>query len=60
VIEKNGDMEVEKKKWLSLIEDYGHFSNPDFIHPFFGKMTTEQIRYFVYKHIDHHLRQFKG
>jgi Protein of unknown function (DUF1569) len=60
VMDNNGDMEIEKKKWMSLIEDYAHFSNHDFIHPFFGKMTTEQIGYFVYKHIDHHLRQFKG
>ena len=58
VKETTGDVEAEKKKWIKLIEEYEHFSNPDFIHSFFGKMTKEQIGYLDYKHIDHHLRQF--
>ena len=58
--EKNGDISTEKLKWISLIEEYAHYSNPDFIHDFFGKMTIEQIGYFVYKHTDHHLRQFNS
>ncbi|MEO6883258.1 MAG: DUF1569 domain-containing protein [Bacteroidia bacterium] len=53
-----GDIEAEKSKWIILIEEYEYFSNPDFIHSFFGKMTKEQIGYMAYKHIDHHLRQF--
>jgi hypothetical protein len=60
IITDNGNIEVQKAEWISKIEQYAHFSNHDFIHPFFGKMTTEQIGYFIYKHIDHHLRQFKG
>jgi hypothetical protein len=35
-----------------------NYSNEDFIHDFFGKMTKEQIGVFAYKHTDHHLRQF--
>lgn len=54
----NGDVLSEKAKWIAQIEGYAHFSNPDFIHPFFGKMTTEQIGQMAYKHADHHLRQF--
>ena len=54
----NGDMLQERAKWIAKIQDYAHFSNPDFIHPFFGAMTREQIGPFVYKHTDHHLRQF--
>lgn len=56
--EKSGDLATEKKKWISGIDGYGEFSNASIIHPFFGKMTREQIGYLVYKHTDHHLRQF--
>lgn len=58
VREKLGDMELEKAKWIGLFSKYGHFSNPDFIHDFFGRMTQEQIGLLAYKHADHHLRQF--
>lgn len=53
-----GDLQAERQKWIELINGYGSFSNPEFIHPFFGKMTQEQIGNYVYKHTDHHLRQF--
>ncbi|WP_448634870.1 DUF1569 domain-containing protein [Pedobacter panaciterrae] len=43
---------------MNLIADFENFSNDKFIHDFFGKMTREQIGIFVYKHSDHHLRQF--
>lgn len=56
--DQNGDVASEKAKWIALIEAYAHFSNSNFIHSFFGPMSKEQIGYFVYKHIDHHLRQF--
>jgi Protein of unknown function (DUF1569) len=56
--EKNGNVEAEKKKWINLIEDYENYSNPGFIHDFFGKMTREQVGLLAYKHTDHHLRQF--
>ena len=58
--ELNGDIESEKKKWISLIEGYENYSNPGFIHDFFGKMTKEQIGILAYKHTDHHLRQFNA
>jgi Protein of unknown function (DUF1569) len=57
-ISGNGDIAWEKKKWIGLIEEYEHFTNPDFVHPFAGKMTEEQIGRLAYKHADHHLRQF--
>lgn len=60
IVTENGDVPSEKAKWIALIEGYEHFSNPGFVHAFFGKMTKEQIGYMVYKHIDHHLRQFNG
>ena len=58
--ETSGDFATEKTKWIALIEAYKNFPNTKFIHPFFGKMTKEQIGYFAYKHSDHHLRQFKS
>lgn len=58
ISEKSGDIESEKKEWIDRIAEYSGFSKADFIHPFFGRMTTEQIGYFAYKHADHHLRQF--
>ncbi len=56
--ETNGDFASEKMKWVSLMEEYAQYSNNDFEHWFFGKMTIEQVGFFVYKHTDHHLRQF--
>ena len=60
ISETNGDIESEKIKLISLMNEYSQYSFPDFsfVHPFFGKMTKEQIGYHAYKHIDHHLRQF--
>lgn len=57
-IKENVDVAEEKVKWLKLLNEYGDFSGSGFIHPFFGPMTAEQTGYMVYKHIDHHLRQF--
>ncbi len=56
--EKTGDLEIQRKKWIDELEEYANFPNDEFIHPFFGKMTKEEVGYFVYKHSDHHLRQF--
>ena len=58
--ETDGDVASEKAKWTSLLEEYANFSNQNFVHPFFGKMTKEQIGYLAYKHSDHHLRQFNS
>ncbi len=55
--ETSGDINNEKIKWVAIIEQYEHFNQGNFIHPFFGKMTKEQIGYMAYKHTDHHLRQ---
>lgn len=57
--ERTGDFEADRKKWIRLLEDYENFSNPAFIHDFFGKMTKEEIGILAYKHTDHHLTQFK-
>lgn len=58
--ETSGDIEAKKKEWAELIKSYENYSNPAFIHDFFGKMTKEQIGFMAYKHTDHHLRQFNS
>lgn len=58
ITEKAGNIMSEKSKWVALINEYAQYSNDDFEHWFFGKMTKDQVGHFVYKHTDHHLRQF--
>lgn len=58
--ETSGDIAQLKQKWIQLIESYEHYSNPAFIHDFFGKMNQEQIGIMAYKYTDHHLRQFNS
>lgn len=56
--EKAGDIALQKAEWIRRICEYEHFDNQNFVHPFFGTMTREQVGRFVHKHHDHHLRQF--
>jgi Protein of unknown function (DUF1569) len=57
-IKDEGDIWSEKTIWITLMGRYANYSKPFIVHPFFGRMSKEQIGYFVYKHTDHHLRQF--
>lgn len=59
-LEEHGDLGALKKQWITLIDQHEPFLNQDFVHPFFGKMTKEQIGIHAYKHVDHHLRQFNS
>jgi hypothetical protein len=56
--DKGGDVDLHKKIWIEQIAAYEHYSNPAFVHDFFGRMTVDQIGIFAFKHMDHHLRQF--
>lgn len=56
-----GNVDSQKQAWLQLLDKYPTMQPEDyrsFTHPFFGKMNSEQVSQFAYKHIDHHLRQF--
>jgi len=58
-IKGDGNLDEQKNIWINLIKRYNQkVSFAEFVHPFFGKMTKDQIGIYVYKHIDHHLRQF--
>jgi len=54
------NLNEERRHLITLVNSYPEYNWPDnsFIHPFFGKMTREQIGILVWLHLDHHLRQF--
>jgi hypothetical protein len=54
------DLQEERQKLIALLDSYKDYNLPDyaFIHPFFGKMTREQLFRLVYLHLHHHLSQF--
>lgn len=58
VTQNINNLEFEKDKWKLLVERYSAFGQENFNHWFFGKMTKNQLGQFVYKHCDHHLKQF--
>jgi hypothetical protein len=58
IVETGIDFASEKKRWTELVQSYGQFSGDGFVHPFFGFLNKDQMGIFVYKHADHHLRQF--
>jgi hypothetical protein len=63
VVADTRDFAAEKARLLSLID---RFAQRDVAavgketHAFFGKLTGEEWGELMYKHIDHHLRQFGG
>ena len=54
------DLQEERRRLIALVNSYLQYDRPDnsFIHPFFGKMTRDQIGIMAYLHLDHHLKQF--
>lgn len=54
----DGDLALHKTEWENRIRQYANYNQTNFVHPFFGPMTREQVGLLAYKHIDHHLRQF--
>lgn len=63
VVADTRDFAAEKARLLALID---RFAQRDAAavgketHAFFGKLTGEEWGELMYKHIDHHLRQFGG
>jgi hypothetical protein len=55
------DLEAEQAKLMTLVNRFvasgrgGCTTHP---HPFFGRMTPDEWGVLMYKHLDHHLRQF--
>lgn len=62
VSDKSVDFNKEKATWISYLEKFSKLNEKELegkIHPFFGKMTGKQWNVLIYKHIDHHLKQFE-
>jgi len=63
VVNDQRDFGAEKTRLLSLIERFAQRDRAEVgkeAHAFFGKLTGEEWGELMYKHIDHHLRQFGG
>ncbi|TDX02103.1 DUF1569 domain-containing protein [Dinghuibacter silviterrae] len=58
IIREEGDIAQEKAAWIACLRSYGDKPGPGIVHPFFGRLTGEQVGAMAYKHADHHLRQF--
>lgn len=57
------NFEEEKKKLIALLKQFtsaGEKGVTNHPHPFFGKLTPAEWWIGMYKHLDHHLRQFGG
>ncbi len=61
IMKHEPDLAIARDRLTSLIDRFSTggaaacTTNP---HPFFGKLTPEEWAILMYKHIDHHLRQF--
>jgi len=61
VVGDDGDFESERERLIKLIDRFaatgapGCTSHP---HAFFGSLTPDEWAILMYKHLDHHLRQF--
>lgn len=53
------DFEKEKQGLIAMIENFSEATMSDEPHPIFGKMTKEQWSKGTWKHLDHHLQQFR-
>ncbi|HKV73715.1 MAG TPA: DUF1569 domain-containing protein [Gemmatimonadales bacterium] len=60
-VDDDRDLDSERLRLLRLLDRFsaagsaGCTTHP---HPFFGALTSEQWSILMYKHLDHHLRQF--
>lgn len=55
----NLDFETERNNLITMIDKVSSYTQPIYgRHPFFGPMQTKDWHLFLYKHLDHHLRQF--
>lgn len=63
VVSETCDFAAERTRLLALINTFaerGETAAAKETHAFFGKMTGKEWGELMYKHIDHHLRQFGG
>jgi hypothetical protein len=61
VVKDERDLETERARLYGLIDRFaaaGPVSCTTHPHAFFGRLTPEEWAILMYKHLDHHLRQF--
>ena len=61
IIKGDRDFDLEKAELTKLINKFysvGPMGITKYPHPMFGKLTPEQWGQAMFKHVDHHLRQF--
>lgn len=52
------DFAAAQAGWLTSLEAYADYDADVFVHDFFGPLSYEELGAFVWKHSDHHLKQF--
>jgi hypothetical protein len=61
VVQDERDLSTEREQLLALIDRFvaaGPGGCTEHPHSFFGRLTPDQWAILMYKHLDHHLRQF--
>jgi Protein of unknown function (DUF1569) len=61
IVTGDRDLSAEKERLSKLIDRFvagGQANCTTHPHPFFGRLTPDEWAIVMYKHIDHHLRQF--
>jgi len=61
IVHNEPDLESERSRLCALIDRFAAAGPPGCTthsHTFFGPMTPSEWAILIYKHLDHHLRQF--
>jgi hypothetical protein len=60
IIKDERKFQSEKEKLVNLINRFATegYKTTEKLHPFFGKLSSQEWALFHYKHLDHHLHQF--
>ena len=61
IVKDTRDLDIERKRLLGLVRRFvqaGANGCTDHPHSFFGTLTPDEWAILMYKHLDHHLRQF--
>lgn len=53
-----GKEREQRSRWIDKFEAEGASACTTHPHSFFGTMTPDERAVLIYKHLDHHLRQF--
>jgi len=55
----NIDFKKVQSELIDSIREVSNYNHPIYgKHPFFGQLNTKEWRRFIWKHMDHHLKQF--